>query len=46
MALDFAYRLHSDIGDNFVKAIDVRTQRAVGKEYELKNRDGLEIMTR
>jgi len=45
-ALDFAYYLHSDIGDNFVKAIDIRTKKAVGKEYELKNRDGIEIMTR
>ena len=45
-ALDFAFRLHSDIGKNFVKAIDVRTKKAVGKDYVLKNRDGLEIMTK
>lgn len=45
-ALDFAYRLHSDIGDNFVKAIDIRTKKAVGKDYVLKHRDGLEIMTK
>jgi len=45
-ALDFAYHLHSDIGDNFVKAIDIKTKKAVGKEHKLKNRDGLEIMTR
>jgi len=45
-ALDFAFRLHSDIGRGFVKAIDVRTKRAVGKEYLIKNRDGLEIITR
>ncbi|MBI5803749.1 redox-regulated ATPase YchF [Candidatus Pacearchaeota archaeon] len=45
-ALDFAYRLHSDIGKNFIKAIDVRTKRAVGKDYVLKHRDGLEIMTK
>jgi len=45
-ALDFAYYLHSDIGNNFVKAIDIRTKRAVGKEHKLKHRDGLEIMTR
>ncbi|MFW6378725.1 MAG: YchF-related putative GTPase [Nanoarchaeota archaeon] len=29
-ALDFAYRLHSDFGDNFVKAIDVKTKKPVG----------------
>ncbi len=45
-ALDFAYRIHSDIGKNFVKAIDIRTKRAVGKDYQLKNLDGLEIMTK
>ena len=45
-ALDFAFKLHSDIGRGFVKAIDVRTKRAVGKEYLIKNRDGLEIITR
>ncbi len=45
-ALDFAYRLHTDIGNNFVKAIDVKTKKAVGKDYKLKNGDGLEIMTR
>jgi hypothetical protein len=44
-ALDFAYYLHTDIGKSFVKAIDVRTKRALGKDYELKNRDIIEIMT-
>ena len=45
-ALDFAYRLHSDIGDGFVKAVHVKTKRAVGKDYVLKHRDGLEIMVK
>jgi ribosome-binding ATPase YchF (GTP1/OBG family) len=44
-ALDFAYHLHTDIGDKFVKAIDVRTKQPVGKDHPLKNRDGIEIMT-
>ncbi|MBN1924044.1 MAG: redox-regulated ATPase YchF [Nanoarchaeota archaeon] len=44
-ALDFAYHIHTDIGDKFVKAIDVRTKKALGKSYELKNRDIIEIMT-
>ena len=44
-ALDFAYHLHTDIGDKFVKAIDVRTKQAVGKDHPLKHRDGIEIMT-
>jgi len=45
-ALDFAYALHTDFGKNFVKAIDARTKRALGKSYELKNRDALEIVTK
>jgi len=45
-ALDFAFRLHTDIGNNFVKAIDVRTKQAVGKEHLLKNGDGFEIMVK
>ncbi len=45
-ALDFAYKIHTDIGDRFVKAIDVRTKKALGKEYVLKHRDIIEIMTR
>tara|TARA_Y100000310_G_C20655250_1_gene801643 strand:+ start:785 stop:1981 length:1197 start_codon:yes stop_codon:yes gene_type:complete len=44
-ALDFAYRLHSDIGDNFVKALDVKTKKPVGKDYVLQHRDGIEIAT-
>jgi ribosome-binding ATPase len=45
-ALDFAYKLHTDIGNGFVKAIDLKTKRAVGKDHILKNGDGLEILTR
>ncbi len=44
-ALDFAYYLHTDIGDKFVKAIDVRTKMAVGRDHPLNHRDGIEIMT-
>ncbi len=44
-ALDFAFRLHTDIGNHFVKAIDVKTRRPVGKDYMLKNRDVIEIAT-
>ena len=45
-ALDFAFFLHTDFGKNFIKAIDARTKRALGKNYELKHRDALEIITR
>ena len=45
-ALDFAFRLHTDLGNNFIKAIDVRTKRVIGKEYKIKNRDMIEIVTK
>jgi len=45
-ALDFAFRLHTDIGNAFIRAIDVRTKRTVGKEHLLKHRDVVEIIVR
>jgi len=45
-ALDFAYFLHTDFGKNFIKAIDARTKKILGKEYKLKHRDALEIVTK
>ncbi len=45
-ALDLAYFLHTDFGKNFIKAIDARSKKALGKDYKLKNRDVLEIVTR
>jgi ribosome-binding ATPase YchF (GTP1/OBG family) len=44
-AQDFAYKLHTDLGKNFIRAIDVRTKQTVGKEHKLKHRDGIEIIT-
>ena len=45
-AKDFAATIHSDLADRFIKAIDVRTKRALGATYKLKNRDVLEIVFR
>ena len=44
-ALDFAFKIHTDIGNNFVKAINVKTKQAVGKDHLLKNLDVIEIKT-
>jgi len=44
-ALDFAFRLHTDIGKNFVKAIDVKSRKPIGKEHILNSRDVIEIIT-
>lgn len=43
-ALDFAYRLHTDFGKNFIKAIDVRTKLPIGKDAVLKHLAIVEIM--
>ena len=44
-ALDFAFKLHTDFGKNFIRAMDVKTKRTVGKEHKLKNGDVMEIIT-
>jgi len=43
-ALEFAYHVHSDIGDNFTRAIDVRTKQSLKKDAPLKNRDVIEFL--
>ncbi len=45
-ALDFAFKLHTDLGQGFIRAIDVKTRKTVGKEYRLKHRDVMEIISR
>ena len=45
-ALDLAYKLHTDFGKNFIRALDVRTKKTVGKDYVLKDRDVIEILTK
>jgi len=44
-ALDFAYFLHTDFGKNFIRAVDARTKKILGRDYKLKHRDALEIVT-
>ncbi len=44
-ALEFAFKVHTDIGNNFIKAIDQKTKLIVGKEHKLKHRDVIEIVT-
>lgn len=43
-ALDFAFRLHTDFGKHFIRAINVKTKMMVGKEHGLKHRDVIEIV--
>jgi len=44
-ALDFAYKVHTDLGRDFIRAIDVKTKLVVGKDHLLKNLDIVEIIT-
>lgn len=42
---DFAYFLHSDIGDGLLHGIDCRNGRQVGAGHELSHRDVIEIVS-
>jgi len=43
-AVDLAYKVHTDLGENFIRAIDTRTKRIVGHDYELKDGDVIKIV--
>lgn len=43
-ARDLAYKVHTDLGDNFIRAIDARTKRVVGQDHELKDCDVITIV--
>lgn len=44
-ALDFAFRVHTDLGKKFIRAVDVKKRLTVGKEHTLKSGDVIEIIT-
>jgi ribosome-binding ATPase YchF (GTP1/OBG family) len=43
-ALDLAYKIHTEIGEKFLAAIDARTKKKLGKDYLLKNNDVIKII--
>ena len=43
-AIDLAYKVHSDIGDSFIRAIDCHSKRIIGKDYELQDGDIIKIV--
>ena len=45
-AKELAYKVHTDLGDNFIRAIDARTKRVVGHDHELKENDVITIVAR
>ncbi|MFE3846151.1 redox-regulated ATPase YchF [Thermoplasmatota archaeon] len=44
-AKNLAYKIHTDIGDNFIRAIDARTHRIIGSDHELNDGDIIRIVT-
>jgi ribosome-binding ATPase YchF (GTP1/OBG family) len=43
--VDFANKIHSDLAEGYIKAIDVKTRKVIGKEYQLKNLDVISIVS-
>jgi ribosome-binding ATPase YchF (GTP1/OBG family) len=44
-AHDLAFRVHSDIGESFLFAIDAKTKKRLGEKYELKDGDVIKIVS-
>jgi len=44
-ALDFAFKIHTDLGKGFIRALDVKKKLTVGKEHVLKHSDVIEIIS-
>jgi ribosome-binding ATPase YchF (GTP1/OBG family) len=43
-AHEFAYTIHTDLGESFIHAIDARTKRRLGEDYALKGGDVIRIV--
>ncbi len=43
---EFAYIIHTDIGDKFMHAVDARKNMRIASDYELQDRDIIKIVTR
>jgi ribosome-binding ATPase len=43
-ALSFAFHLHTDLGEGFIRAVNVKTKISMKKEQELKHKDVIEIV--
>lgn len=43
-AKDLAYRIHSDLGDKFIRGVNARTKRTVGADYILQDGDVIRIV--
>ena len=44
-AKDLAFKIHSEIGDKFLYAVDARTKKRLSNDYVLKNNDIIKIVS-
>jgi ribosome-binding ATPase YchF (GTP1/OBG family) len=44
-ARDLAFRVHSDIGESFLFAVDARSKKRLGEKHELKDGDVIKIVS-
>jgi len=45
-AIDLAYKVHTELGENFIRAIDGRTKKILGHDYPLHDGDVIKIIAR
>jgi len=45
-ALDLAYAIHTEIGKNFIAAIDAKTHKRLARDYILRNNDVIRVLTK
>lgn len=41
---DLAYKIHTELGETFIYAVDARTGIRLGEDYKIKNRDVIKIV--
>jgi len=44
-AKDLAYKVHTDLGDHFIRAVDAKTHRTIGADHELQDGDVIKILS-
>ena len=43
-ALNLAYKVHTELGDKFIRGINAKTHRIIGSDYQLQNGDVIKIV--
>jgi (p)ppGpp synthase/HD superfamily hydrolase len=43
-ARDLAYKVHTELGDKFIRAVNAKTKRTIGADYELQSGDIIRII--